>query len=181
MTKNYPMHRCNTYQLEKFNPPDYSSKDKIEKYKKDGGLFCFDLPPEASEIFGYWQAGSNYAALDIIAAPCGHQYELEDGTMSKVREDCNWDQQAAIDYFGTIGFLVYYNEGVFKQDDFGQHRVSKQSYLKNISTDPGKPMYIPSFIDKYLLEDEISLLQYGQTEEIDFESIRLEAPEPSLF
>ena len=42
-------------------------------------------------------------------------------------------------------------------------------------------MYIPSFIDKYLLEDEISLLQYGQTEEIDFESIRLEAPEPSLF
>ena len=42
-------------------------------------------------------------------------------------------------------------------------------------------MYIPSFIDKYLLEDEISLLQYGQTEEIDFESIRLEAPEPSYF
>ena len=66
------MHRCTPEYMARFYPPDYSSKDKIEKYKKDGGLYCFDLPPEASEIFGYWQAGSNYAALDIMASPCGY-------------------------------------------------------------------------------------------------------------
>ena len=69
---NFPMHRCTPEYMERFNPPDNSSREKIEKYKKEGGLFCFELPPEASEVYGYWQSGANYAALDIMAAPCGY-------------------------------------------------------------------------------------------------------------
>ena len=42
-----------------------------------------------------------------------------------------------------------------------------------------KPSWTPGFIDQYILEDEIELVQYGQSDEITFEKLRVASPEPS--
>ena len=69
---SYPMHQCRPDEMAKFYPADFSSTKKVEKFKKEGGLYCIDLPEEGLDIYGYWQSGSDYAALDILAAPCGY-------------------------------------------------------------------------------------------------------------
>lgn len=43
---SYPMHPCRPDEMAKFYPADYSSQKKVEKFTREGGLYCFDLPEE---------------------------------------------------------------------------------------------------------------------------------------
>ena len=53
--------------------------------------------------------------------------------------------------------------------------------MRTITTHSSNPMWIPGFVDQYILEDEISLLQYGQNEELTFERLRVETAEHSYY
>ena len=141
------MHRCTEADLAKFYEPEKSTKPRVEAFRETGGLFCLDWQKLNVELYGYWQAAANYGGLDIIVAPCGFQYELQDGSLSPLRDDCNWNKTAAEEYFGTIGFTIYYNEGIFKQEEFGEHRVTYQSIMQQISSEAKTPAYIPGFVD----------------------------------
>ena len=71
--RHYLMHKCTDSEYAKFYPPDHDSKVKFELFKKSRSFYCFDLPEERDqEIYGYWQSGSNYAAIDIVLASCGN-------------------------------------------------------------------------------------------------------------
>ena len=48
---------------------------------------------------------------------------MSDGSLSEIRKDCNWDEQAAVDYFGIVSLLIYFNEGVFQQEKFDDGKV----------------------------------------------------------
>ena len=173
---NYPMHRCSLEDFEKFYPPDHDTEIKIEKLKKNGGLYCIDLKEIKAELHGSWQTGTHYQALDFKAIPCGQQYQLSDGNLSEISKNCNWDQQAAVDYFGIIGLLIYFNEGVFQQEKFDEGRVLRQSFITTMTSLPKQSSWVQGFVDQFVLQDEIALLQLGVSEEIEFDRIRIETP-----
>ena len=51
--------------------------------------------------------------------------------------------------------------------------------MKAMSSDPSYPVWTPGFIDQYILEDETDLVQYGQSEELTFEKVRVENSQAS--
>ena len=116
-----------------------------------------------------------------MAVPCGFQYELPDGSFSELRADCDWDKKAAMDYLGTSGLLIYYNEGIFNLHSFDDHRITKQSNFKTITANPNQSTYTPFFLEQYILQDEIEFIQWGQNDEVTYEKLRSEASQPSFF
>ena len=52
--KNYPANDCTDKDFAKFYPAEKSAQKKIELFKSQGGLYCFELPEEHSELYGYW-------------------------------------------------------------------------------------------------------------------------------
>ena len=67
----YELHPCTEEDLDKFYEPDTTSAEKIEKFKEQGGLFCFDWDSAALDLYGTWTSDVNYSAIDIKMMPCG--------------------------------------------------------------------------------------------------------------
>lgn len=57
-------------------------------------MYCLDWQEQDLELYGTWRSGGEYAAIDIIAAPCGMRYRTSNGTVIEPREDCNWNKKA---------------------------------------------------------------------------------------
>ena len=49
----------------------------------------------------------------------------------------------------------------------------------SITSDPAQPEWTPVFIEEYALSDAIDLVQYGQTDELTFEKLRVDTSGPS--
>ena len=54
-----------------------------------------------------------------MAVPCHSQFPGPDGQPLEVREDCVTDRDEALDYFGTVQMVAYYNQNYFVENDFG--------------------------------------------------------------
>ena len=70
-------------------------------------MFCLDWQELGLEIYGSWDKGNIYQAIDIVAFPCATRLSPADDIES---QNCNWDKNAAIDYIGDTGnLLVFFN------------------------------------------------------------------------
>ena len=160
------MHKCTDKDYAKFNPPENEAYGKLEKIRKEGGLFCLDWTEHGHEIWGTWTNGKSYGAMDIMAVPCGYQYTAYDGTVERGREDCNWDKEKLIEYLGASDYLnIYSNQSVLDMRDFGSSKLKKISVLGQVTIDPLKPNYEDTQIKRHEVVDEVSLLQLGFSEE----------------
>lgn len=68
------MHPCTKEDFELFYEPEPTSVKKFEKYRDEGGLFCFDWKSAAFDLYGTWKSDVNLAALDVMMVPCGTEY-----------------------------------------------------------------------------------------------------------
>ena len=98
------MHPCSKEDLELFYEPEPTSVQKVEIFKEKGGLFCFDWKSAAFDLYGTWRSDVRMTAVDIMMVPCGTQYQKPDGTVAETRDDCIWDKQETMDYFGSLQF-----------------------------------------------------------------------------
>ena len=51
--------------------------------------------------------------------------------------------------------MVYFNQESFKQDEYGDLRIGRQSVIRNIQVDEYRPNYVDLYIWKNQLQDEI--------------------------
>ena len=131
----------------------------IQEAKDSGGFYCIDYGSVDMNLYSSWVYSDSYTALDIIAAPCGFTF---DELKEPVREDRVWDQQETLDYLGACSLVVLYNQGIFKQDEFGENRIQKNSILHKVLFNPNNPNWIGASINRNSLSDEVDFLQYGQ-------------------
>ena len=80
-------------------------------------------------------------------------------TDETVRDNCNWDKQRAVAYFGgATNLLVYYNYGEFQHDEFGTESIMRTSGLHASFVDTLEPSWIEALIEKQELVDETDYL-----------------------
>ena len=92
----------------------------ISDFRENSSLYCVDYGATDINLYSSWISYSDYSALYIMAVPCGTEFEdLE----TSIRNDCEWDQQKVFDYLTTIEVVTYYNQGVFRQDRYGDERI----------------------------------------------------------
>ena len=75
--------------------------------------------------------------------------------------------------------VVYFNEGTFQLDDFGQSRIKKRSVLKRMQVDETRPNWISTTVNKNLLIDGSNYLHYGLDDEAVFTTITFDPARPS--
>ena len=90
----------------------------VQKYKNSGGLFCIDWEKANFKLFGS-KSDSNHSVIDFVAAPCGLSETVLGGKQNNIRDDCNWNKEAAIEYIGDFNIVMYYNLGRFQPEIVG--------------------------------------------------------------
>ena len=112
--------------------------------KKAGALYCLDWEQLGLEVNGNWEGGSDWSAIDIAVYPCGQKITSTD---ESARDNCNWDKQTAVDYFGgVVSLQIYNNYASFQQDEFGTERIVRKSGVHGVSMDVEIPKWIPALI-----------------------------------
>ena len=153
-THYIPIRNCTVADYAKFYEPIRSSASKVSDFKKNGGLYCLDLKDLDVSIYGSWLFDGQFSSLDLSAVPCGTQME---GDPTPIREDCEWDYDAAMDYLKTFNLVVLYNMGSFNQDQYGKNKIETNSMLHKVQIDPTRTNWVGSDVEKYSLFDEVSL------------------------
>ena len=83
------------------------------------------------------------------------------------------DLNEQIKYLGSLNLVVYYNSHHFFANEFGGSRIEKLSTIKSLQVDEYRPTWVQALVQKDILNDEIDYFQYGQQEEIYFNSFSL--------
>ena len=109
-------------------------------------------------LYSSWIYGKGCTALEIMAIPCG---SVPDGSQDVPRDDCVWDKQEIMEYLDTVQIVAIYNQGNFRQDMYGQERISWSSQMQKVILNPEISNWIGAYIDKHVLIDETAYLQYG--------------------
>ena len=68
------MHQCTEEDFKKFYPSNNRTMKRIQKFKISGNMYCLDWQENNLPLFGSWREGNNFAAIDIMAVPCGMRY-----------------------------------------------------------------------------------------------------------
>ena len=89
---------------------------------------CIDWTNDDIVISGD-ETDATYRSLDIMLVPCGMQETILGGTEDRIPDDCNYDKDALIEYLGSIQMMMYYNQGQFVRDAFGDESISHSSTL----------------------------------------------------
>ena len=100
------MRNCTEEDFAKFHPPRKSSEKRIENLEKSSGLYCINFQDIETDLYSSWIYSENYSAIDILAVPCGTVF---DGDDTPIRDDCEWNRTAALEYLGTVKLVVIFN------------------------------------------------------------------------
>lgn len=93
---------------------DQRSAWKLEKLKASGGLYCFNWAANQIKLHGSWKTHSSYTSIDIAPVPCHYSYTAHDGKKVKTRDDCVYDYDKTVAYFGDfLQMTTFYNKGIF--------------------------------------------------------------------
>ena len=80
-----------------------------------------------------------------------------------------------------MNWIIYYNQERFQLDQYGTTRIESYSTIRNIQTDQRTPQWINTVVNKNQLGDEIGYVQWGDEEEIEFNSVTFDPPRPSAW
>ena len=110
-------------------------------------LFCLSPKIRELELFGGWQSGVNYRALDIQLVPCSSSYVDYDGAVNFDDESCVWGLDKAMDYLGTaLTSIMITNQGIFQPNEFDDERILKQSMVHSQLTSTDRAQWVGAFI-----------------------------------
>ena len=118
-------------------------------------MYCVDFTSTDINIHSSYVYSNDYSAFDIIAVPCGTQLE---GDVNPMRDDCEWNKRAVMNYLKSFRLNVIFNVGVFLPNEFGEDRIQKRSVLTKVYVDPKTSNWVGAYIQRATLNDEISLL-----------------------
>ena len=144
-----PTYKCTDDDYAKFHPPQKRAQDRVDRLRKANGFYCIDWRNADMRLYGDKSIGRNYNQIDIMAVPCHTDPAvLQAGdpppNYKESKRGCQLDLDKAMDYYGSIAdVVVYYNEGMFKPNDFSDSRVAKQSVLHSLRINPTNPSWYP--------------------------------------
>ena len=113
--------------------------------------------------------------------PCNIKLTAFGAEDDRIGPECQADLQKQIDYLGNMNMLVYFNTATFQQDEFGNQRIDRQSTIRNIQVDQFRANFIFGWIQTKQLQDEITYIQYGDQEELEYYEIEYSSPRPSAW
>ena len=104
-------------------------------------------------------AGIDFASFDAMLVPCASRVELYDGSMVGGDDDCIWDKDAVLNYFGSaFNTLAYYNQQEFKEKKFGiDDRIERYSELYSTFATTKDAHFTEAWVEQNELHDEVDL------------------------
>ena len=164
---------CTEIDFARFNPVEIRSQDSVKKYKEEGGMFCLDWDKENFKLFGT-PSDANHSVIDISVVPCGLSDTVLGGTDSNIRDDCNWDRAAAIEYIGDFNLVCYFNKGRFISNEYQDEPVERRSYIHKIRPDQNRPNWYKTFVHSTEVLDDSAFIQWGQQDDITFYDVNFQ-------
>ena len=129
-------------------------------------MYCldWDIVGDNVAIWGDPNDEISYQRLEYLLTPCNYLHAEFGPTNDTIPKECNSTRQAQIDYLGNMRMVVYTDEQLFQLNDFSVG-YSKKSRFFTAQVDQTKPTWFDGRFLKNYIEDETSLLQYGQFDE----------------
>ena len=104
--REVPMRVCTAKDMEKFELKSKNVVKKVNRHTSLRSLHCIDSDAVSSLRLHGDQDSDSYSFVDIMAIPCG-QKETEIGAETdRIRDDCNWNKNTAVDYLRNLNILV---------------------------------------------------------------------------
>jgi len=100
-----------------------------------------DWANQKIDLFGS-EASGVYAEIDIMVMPCNMPLKFLGAEDDRIGEECVADLEKQIEYLGPMNMLVYFNQETFKQEEYGEARISRTSTIRNIQVDEYRPNYV---------------------------------------
>ena len=132
--KNYEkfidFHVCTDDDYALFSPPAPESESMLESMKtREGrGLYCMDWDALADDI-EIWSVSEddNYQRWEFVLLPCNYVHAEFGDVGDFVGEECIADLDTQTNYLGNMKSIIYIDEEVFNQNEFGEYSISKRS------------------------------------------------------
>lgn len=141
-------------------------------------MFCLDWNALKFELFGSADV-STHQSIDIEAQSCSTHTALF-GKQTEDEEDCEDDKDLAVGYMNETAFVVLSNEGRFAPDNFIDP-VKKFSKIRKHKIDEISAHWYDTFIQMNQIQDETSLVSWGQARDFEYHSIDIKEPKKSMF
>ena len=126
----YPLHVCSDEEVRQFFPAENdSTANNFNAQLAAKSLFCLHPSVRDFNLTGSFLTSADSTTYDVWLTTCASRYELFDGSVLEVDEDCVEDLQEVKKYFKGDAFYmsVFYNQQTFKQDVYGAERIEKRS------------------------------------------------------
>lgn len=160
-------HKCTSADYDSFFEPAKAYKKQIEASRTRGNMICIDEGQDLS-IFGEGDT-TDHRRLDFMLIPC----------QASATKNCPHNRQETIDYLGAVDLVMMYNQERFDQRYYEDNPIFKEAVFKNVQFDHKNPNFIHSEISLTEVQDEISYLQIGQFDEVEFFKLDIGNIEPS--
>ena len=149
----------------------------------DRGFFCLDWDAdEPFEIYGS-EMEDNYQRIEALLAPCNSintELGVEGLTgYDSVDQDCNPSLTDQITYMRESQVLLLVNQERFSPEEFGRDSIEQMSLIIQQQFDKSSPNFIITEALLSELQDETSIVQYGQEDATEFVSLSKSSPQPS--
>mmetsp|Transcript_33065 Transcript_33065/g.40951 ORF Transcript_33065/g.40951 Transcript_33065/m.40951 type:complete len:129 (-) Transcript_33065:1180-1566(-) len=120
-------------------------------------MMCLDWESSGVVFYGTESSG-DFSQLDVMITPCNTRLTTLGADDDRISTQCveNLDEQ--IKHLGPMNMLIYYNNESFKQDEFGEMRITRQSTIRSIQVDEYRANFIFGKIWKNKLQDEITMV-----------------------
>jgi len=103
------LHPCTDDDFMRLAKAEKRSAKSIEKLRSTGGLYCINWSDVDVGLFGDRHENS-FSSFELLALPCSQKESVFGGESDSVRNDCNFDRFAALDYLQNSSLITVYNE-----------------------------------------------------------------------
>ena len=124
--KFIPYHICTEDDYAQFSPPAPEAVGLLNsmKSKEKRGLYCIDWEAQGEEL-EVWSVedDANYQRWEYVLHPCNYVHAEFGDVGDSVGEECIGDLEEQQNYLGNMKSIIYIDEEVFNQNEFGEFSV----------------------------------------------------------
>ena len=143
---------CSEEDFLKFEPPERTSFDRAKRYREEASLYCLDWKKSQFKLLGSPSDAFRWCAGSALQLSC----DCKQRKRGPIRDDCNLDRDAAIEYIGDTNVVTYYNTGRFLPNEF-QEPVQRYSVVHKMRFDPLRANWFKTYVETQTLQDEVKL------------------------
>ena len=173
-----PYHKCTDEDYSHFYPIRSENKDMLQIIRDDPEqhFLCLDWDElDPFLLIGAWSTTKSWQSLEFLVTPCNAKHTNGDkqGTFT-VDKECDPDPQEQLKYTSTAATIqVLVNQKRFDPQKYGNERIIEESVILENWMNPEIPQWFFSNLQLQEVEDETEFIQFGQTENLEHNHLKL--------